>query len=176
MLPVLFSLRTSTSGSSSSFTSPRMCTIALPSFWQPSHSKCENWKEGGRSLSVMQDGAIAHFPIDSMQTCKVPEDHVIKHACMLLNFEEIRHIFCGVFLDFKKGHSLEKKGADQNTRSKCAKQCPKIERNMSIFSPFFHVFIQHSIRTICSKKKNGIPFWVLALLPSSIKIELPHIH
>ena len=64
--------------------------------------------------------------------------------------------------NLKKGHSLKGEVDQHNTRSKCAKQCPKTRRNLSILLLFFHVFIQHSIRATCSKKKKMVylfGFW-----------------
>ena len=50
----------------------------------------------------MQDGAIAHFHIDGMQNCKVPDDHMIKHV-HALKFWRAKTCFLEYFVYFKKG-------------------------------------------------------------------------
>ena len=50
----------------------------------------------------MQDGAIAHFHIDGMQNCKVPDDHVIKHVHALTGptGKSVDCRLCRVFVSF----------------------------------------------------------------------------
>ena len=95
---------------------------------------------------------------------KVPDDHMV--MCMHISrFQKNRTYFFGEReIGLLRGKILTKRQI-KDSRSKCTQQCPEIEKKVSILSLFFHDFSQFFIKSHVLRKKDGIPFWVLALLP-----------
>ena len=74
-----------------------------------------------------------------------------------------------------KGQGFNKE-ANQIPPGQVCSTVPQEEIDVSILLLLFHVFYPIPFRAHARRKQNGIPFQVLALLPSHITLMLPHIH
>ena len=165
-----------------SFIVPMISSSHAPVLQPQGHSTQEIRENSGKNSLINVRWSHCTFLLKMAHVeLKVPDDHVVMHACTLQDFEGETHGFClweKNFWDYK-GQDFYSKARQVPSSLQCTQQCPLDREKQWVFfySTFLCFFFLNSFKSTCSEKnKMAYLFEVLAPLPFCTEPMLLDIH